>query len=788
MARPLFSTDASLPGDCASRYHTFLILGMYARSGAVLAFFRLSFGSLMLIYTASKCTDPSPYGSVAASLLAPFDSRIPRWLGRLASTHPWYTTNTLYWDLHTPLLALCACGMALGFGPLSRVSCLCFFWLKLVSSLQTQVGYNNHEYLYALLAFLLGILGGHEAPLSFLGQCANEGGIYTWMVLFLYLTGCAGAMLNNAVFGIAGNIAVGGMFLFVWPSIALMLGNALRQPPSSKHMQSTPHWHVLAVRLFVGLVYLFAGAAKLSPDWMSGATMQQMARSWMSTTAPQWIQVLLQSAAQSQLVAQQFAVAGAVLDLGLFSALVLPGRSWSSLRRAGTAAAFAFHLFTHFAFTLETFPWVCMSSLVVFHREDWMRALSEGASSAMHSLSSPVLLFHGVARRAMSWLAVAAAVTFLLLHVLIPLPCAVHAAFSADATFGSSCQFFGWWMMTRSIKPVSAVFFTAVDDKRAQLPLNLAGVGRVLLLGQRHALDQLEHDTDPDAKTSADRFFRHAAGNEDRLWRLAGQLRESIERHTGRSGVAVSADIWLEINGPPAQRFVQPSVDLTLPEAAITPPSTWGWLSAGLWSELLHGPRSLAPWVLPRIEKFRGGLWARRYRQLTSSFSSSSLGDAPLPIFLALAPDTGAPLAVLADVDSIEPVYLQLLAGHAELAHSGQALVPGDCVVIASGLAVVSPLNDHPSLWMVTTRRPGPVSLSDGQPLSRSQPTPPLNARLASKPTEKGALCAPTSLIAAWEEGGGRETSKIAALMSDHPTACLLEAPDSKGGWGCRHP
>lgn len=712
----------------------------------------------MIIYAASKCTDPSPYGSVATSLLAPFDSRIPRWLGRLASTHPWYTTNTLYWDLHAPLLLICACGMSFGFGPLSRLSCLCFFWLKLVSSLQTQVSYNNHEYLYALLAFLLGILGGHDAPLSFLGQCASERGVYAWMVLFLYLTGCAGAMLNNAVFGIAGEIAIGGMFLFVWPSIVLMLGNALRQPASSNHMQSTQHWHVLAVQHFVGLIYLFAGAAKLSPDWMSGATMQQMARSWMSASAPEWIQVLLQSAAQSQLVAQQFAVAGAVLDLGLFASLVWPGRQLPSLRRAGTVAAFAFHLFTHFAFTLETFPWVCMSSLVVFHPEDWMRTLSEGAYSTMQSLSSHLLL-QG-ARQALSWLAATVAVIFLMLHVLIPLPCAVHAALSADATFGSNCQFFGWWMMTRSITPVSAVFFTAVDEKRAHLPLNLAGVGRVLFLGQRNALDQLEHDANPDAKATADRFFRHAAGNEDRLWRLAGELRESIERHTGRSGVAVSADIWIEINGPPAQRFVQPGVDLTLPEAAITPPSTWGWLSAGLWSELLQGPRSLAPWVLPRVEKFRGGLWARRYSQLTSSFSS--LGDAPLPVFLALAPDTGAPLGVLADVDSLEPVYLQLLAGHAELAHSGQALVPGDCVVITAGVVVVSPLNDQPSLWMVTTRRPGPVLLSDGQPLSKSQTSPLLSARLASKPIEEGALCASPSLIGSWRREGeeGEETDQ----------------------------
>jgi len=128
----------------------------------------------MMVYASSKCTDVAPYSTPVSSLLSPIQHNVPAVLTWLASSHPWYTNNTLYWKFHPALVLLSATGIALGFGPLSRASCLAFFWLRLVSVLQTQYQYNNHEYLYCVLALLFGLYDGHDPWLSFLGQAVLE--------------------------------------------------------------------------------------------------------------------------------------------------------------------------------------------------------------------------------------------------------------------------------------------------------------------------------------------------------------------------------------------------------------------------------------------------------------------------------------------------------------------------------------------------------------------------------------------------------------------------------------
>ena len=143
-------------------------------SAAPLAFVRVSFGALMMVYASSKCTDVAPYSTPVSSLLSPIQQNVPAVLTWLSSSHPWYTSNTLYWEFHPALVLLSATGIALGFGPLSRASCLAFFWLRLVSVLQTQYQYNNHEYLYCVLALLFGLYDGHDPRLTFLGQAAIE--------------------------------------------------------------------------------------------------------------------------------------------------------------------------------------------------------------------------------------------------------------------------------------------------------------------------------------------------------------------------------------------------------------------------------------------------------------------------------------------------------------------------------------------------------------------------------------------------------------------------------------
>lgn len=125
-----------------------------------LIFARINFGLLMIVYACNKCTDsPAPHPN--AENIFPFKYRIPEDLSTLIFTIPWFTQSTVYfWNLVPSLLLLSAFGIATGFGIYSRFSCLLFSLLKLSMTLLDISNYNNHEYLYALLAFGFAICQG----------------------------------------------------------------------------------------------------------------------------------------------------------------------------------------------------------------------------------------------------------------------------------------------------------------------------------------------------------------------------------------------------------------------------------------------------------------------------------------------------------------------------------------------------------------------------------------------------------------------------------------------------
>ena len=66
---------------------------------------------------------------------------------------------------------------------------------------------------------------------------------------------------------------------------------------------------------------------------------------------------------------QAIAYGGVVFDLSVGFALLSP---WPAVRVAATVAAVAFHVTNHYLFVLETFPWVMISSCVLFHDPVWM--------------------------------------------------------------------------------------------------------------------------------------------------------------------------------------------------------------------------------------------------------------------------------------------------------------------------------------------------------------------------------------------------------------------------------
>lgn len=125
-----------------------------------------------------------------------------------------------------------------------------------------------------------------------------------------------------------------------------------------------PSWVLWTLRAQIGLVYVFAGLAKLKYDWVVEA---QPMTIWLSanTDFP-----ILGPLFEHRWIAYAFSYAGIVFDLS-----VVPLLLWQRSRPFAYVAVVAFHLITSRLFHLGMFPWIMMASSLVFLPAGWPRRL-----------------------------------------------------------------------------------------------------------------------------------------------------------------------------------------------------------------------------------------------------------------------------------------------------------------------------------------------------------------------------------------------------------------------------
>ena len=90
-----------------------------------LGFVRMTFGLLMIVYSANKCSDDLG-NQVVDDMSYGFEQRMPYFLSQIGRSFPFYTDSHLYWHIHAPLMLLTAVGMAYGRDIMSRISCIIF--------------------------------------------------------------------------------------------------------------------------------------------------------------------------------------------------------------------------------------------------------------------------------------------------------------------------------------------------------------------------------------------------------------------------------------------------------------------------------------------------------------------------------------------------------------------------------------------------------------------------------------------------------------------------------------
>ena len=472
--------------------------------------------------------------------------------------------------LHLLLLGIAAAGVMLGIA--TRYCALTFALAHVAFVLSDRTIFNNHYYLYELFATLIAIVRADS--------------VYS-------------------------------------------LPSWHRGAPESS--PSIPIWQRSLLRLQVGIVYAYAGLAKLNSDWLLHSQPMATKLPEEATQYNPYLKPLLVLPETARVVS---------LCGGAFDVLIVPMLLSRSTRPLALLLTSAFHLSNHCLWQLGDFPWVMLATNLLFldalppgwRRGSWRRGSAAAAAadapvpdaaSAASAASAAPATATTASGPPLGWRGIISTfglACYCALQLLLPLrPYLVHGLDPLDAVHTKTHTLLSWRMMavsTRNFVNVSLRSDTlgaSMHMTRTYNRLHVSyanGTQRPLsneLLQPRQAgyMPYSPHMLLSFARDAAERH-----GCSGAIQGIGGSSREGSHaamRAAARGGSAgraceVRGDLWSAINGRPLQRFVDPSVDLAT--ASV---------------DELRRPS----WVLPLLHEYGNSTWRRRMQWMRTRLAPS---------------------------------------------------------------------------------------------------------------------------------------------------------------------
>ena len=323
------------------------------------------------------------------------------------------------------------------------------------------------------------------------------------------------------------------LFRFVGVLMLFMpLGDAMSVDAWRRDEQGGPFrgWMVWTLRLQLGLVYFFAGVAKLNWDWLVRGQPLEIwlnARTHLPVVGPllgtEWLPHVM-------------SVAGAIFDLSILVWLL-----WPVTRRFAYLAVVVFHAATGLLFNIGMFPVIMIGITTIFFDPDWPRRLAArakmpwlqrgGGTSRGGAAGMPSL-------RRRRWVVGGLAVWFAI-QLALPMR---HLLYPGNVLWTQEGFQFAW--------RVKLVERGGYLKYRVRDP---AG-GKSWVVHPRRYLTRRQTEL--------------ASSDPSKILQLAHHIAREFERR-GHGEVEVYADARVSLNGRPSRRLVDPEVDLADQERSI---------------------------------------------------------------------------------------------------------------------------------------------------------------------------------------------------------------------------
>ena len=329
--------------------------------------------------------------------------------------------------------------------------------------------------------------------------------------------------------------------LFLFLSIFLPIGSTWSldsRRHADRTRQTIPAWVLYLLRFQVGVVYIFAGFAKLGADWLL-----------FGQPLGIWLAARDEMPLLGPLFATQWAPYLASWTGFVFDTSIVFFLSWRPTRALAFAAVVVFHLGTYFLFDIGLFPFLMPLAATLFFSPGWPRRIvgvfrAEGSNAPV---SQSAVSVGWTPRRRL--LAVPVAV-YVALQLMLPLRSTLYAG---DVLWHEQGMRWSWKVMVRE-KNGSIVY--RVRNPQTQREWQ---VGPMRYLTWRQANEM--------------------TGQPDLILQLAHHIADDF-RGKGLGPVEVRVDALVSLNGRPAARLIDPQADLSRIHDGVGP----------------------APWILPRSD------------------------------------------------------------------------------------------------------------------------------------------------------------------------------------------
>jgi hypothetical protein len=283
-----------------------------------------------------------------------------------------------------------------------------------------------------------------------------------------------------------------------------------------------PAWMLYVMRFQIGVVYFYAGIAKLQPDWLLHA---QPLGIWLAArTETPLIGALLTLPAMPYIMSW----AGFLNDT-----LVVPFLLWKKTRPYAFATVAFFHFCTHLLFVIGVFPFLMVSGATLFFDADWPRKLlARVRGTTKRATSAAASVPEGAATGRWSPVAATLVAAYCVLQVATPLRAHLYPG---DVLWHEQGMRYSWRVMVRE-KNGSIRYRVRWRDADRE----------VQVLPSQYLTSHQE---------------REMSGQPDMILQLAQRIAGDFESR-GHENVEVRVDALVSLNGRRAAPMIDPEVDL----------------------------------------------------------------------------------------------------------------------------------------------------------------------------------------------------------------------------------